>query len=261
MHPLGVHDRYECQFGPDDRSGETLAVTPEMVPKPQKYNNKGKQIYSGKGSTGPRITEAKEGGSIKVGCRCRFHIKTYFFLPHVAEITYNQTQHVNAYGITTHSKDNAGSKFRYRKNISSEIRVFVRNLYLAGVPISKIHQMHCEAILKARDDGTLVPSRDCFLSELDIRNMAGVLQRDTYMKDPNDAESVRMWVRDNLESIFFFQESGARVNGLLTAENMPFVIGIQTPYQFRMMNKHGHRGAISLDATFGTNDKKVRSQR
>ena len=38
---------------------------------------------------------------------------------------------------------------------------------------------------------------------------------------------------------------------------MPFTIGIQTKWQKQMMLKHGHRSGILVNATFGTNDKKV----
>jgi hypothetical protein len=47
------------------------------------------------------------------------------------------------------------------------------------------------------------------------------------------------------------------VDGAITADNMPFVIGIQTNFQFRMMLQYGHQSAIAIDATFATNDKKV----
>lgn len=229
-----------------------------MLPTRKRYYKKGKPIRSGKGCTGPRVTEAKEGGSIKRGCRCRFHVKKYYFLPHIGEITYNETEHVNSLGMVTHDKDNIGQKTRFRKHISNEIRDFVRNLYLAGVPVSQIHSLHCAAILKARDEGNLVPSRDCFLSEDDIRNMAGILQKDVYMKNPNDAESVRMWVKENPNLVFYYQETGQKVPGSLLADNMPFVDGIQTAYQYDQMLKHGHSNAVAIDATFGTNDKKVR---
>jgi hypothetical protein len=46
--------------------------------------------------------------------------------------------------------------------------------------------------------------------------------------------------------------------GELNGENMPFVIGIQNQFQFQMMLEHGHESAVSLDATFGTNQPKVR---
>ena len=53
------------------------------------------------------------------------------------------------------------------------------------------------------------------------------------------------------------KEKPVPVPGELTGENMPFTIGIQTPWQKKMMLKHGHRSGILVDATFGTNEKKV----
>jgi hypothetical protein len=38
----------------------------------------------------------------------------------------------------------------------------------------------------------------------------------------------------------------------------PFVIGIQNQFHFQMMLEYGHESAVSLDATFGTNQSKVR---
>jgi hypothetical protein len=35
---------------------------------------------------------------------------------------------------------------------------------------------------------------------------------------------------------------------------VPFTIGIQTPIQCELMLSYDHNGAISMDATFGTND-------
>jgi hypothetical protein len=46
--------------------------------------------------------------------------------------------------------------------------------------------------------------------------------------------------------------------GKLNGENMPFVIGIQNQFQFQMMLEYGHESVVSLDATFGTNQPKVR---
>jgi hypothetical protein len=37
---------------------------------------------------------------------------------------------------------------------------------------------------------------------------------------------------------------------------VPFTINIQTPIQCESMLSYGHNGAISMDATFGTNDMK-----
>jgi hypothetical protein len=57
--------------------------------------------------------------------------------------------------------------------------------------------------------------------------------------------------------MFYCQEIGVEVNGALTRQNMPFTMGIQTPWQREMMIDYGHQGGVMVDATFGTNEKKV----
>ncbi len=51
--------------------------------------------------------------------------------------------------------------------------------------------------------------------------------------------------------MFFFQDVG-EINGT----QVLFTIGIQTLTQCESMLSYGHNGAISMDATFGTNDMK-----
>jgi hypothetical protein len=51
--------------------------------------------------------------------------------------------------------------------------------------------------------------------------------------------------------VFFFQ-----VVGEIDGTQVPFTIGIQTLTQCEFMLSYGHNGAISRDATFGTNDMK-----
>ncbi len=346
---LSCSYRYECQYGPEDRSHEVLTVTERVVPKKRKYNtpkkkNKKKscakqmvtnadsvphleteiQVNVGEASgdagnttgadghadphcqgirtanhqdtsvintvdlpaaeaetesvlqnvhssctsvrpsdlhTRPRstrVTAAKEGGSVKRGCVCRFYVKRYFFLPDMAEITYNDTAHVNKDGILVHDKHSIVlARYRFSKHYTSEIRDFVLNLHHAGVPPARILALHIKTVLQQRANGTLQKSRDCFLSEVDIKNIVGKAHKDTFMKNSNDAESVRMWVRENTNIVFYFQETKGKVEGSLTGDNMPFVIGIQTEFQSNCLLQYGHASAVAIDATFGTNDKKV----
>jgi hypothetical protein len=51
--------------------------------------------------------------------------------------------------------------------------------------------------------------------------------------------------------VFFFQDAGE-----IDMIQIPFTIGYQTPIQCESMLSYGHNGAISIDATFGTNDLK-----
>ena len=97
-----------------------------------------------------------------------------------------------------------------------------------------------------------------FLHEADVCNIATKLAKETYMLDKSNAKSMKLWVQQNREKVFHYQETGVPVQGELNSSNMPFTIGIQDTWQQEMMLKYGHAGAVSFDATFGTNKKKVR---
>jgi hypothetical protein len=57
--------------------------------------------------------------------------------------------------------------------------------------------------------------------------------------------------------MFYDQKVGVEVDGGLIKQNMPFTLGIQTPWQREMMIECGHQGVVTIDATFGTNEKKM----
>lgn len=255
-----VNGRWRCQYGPEDKREKYHDITSDMLHRSRGLNRKGKEIYSGRGQKGPRATDSKEGGSMRVGCQCRFYCKRYYFLPAMAEISYWCTDHVDKEGSIVHDKLNMQSgRLRFRKCISDEVRDWVLRQHDECVPPEAIKQKHQKLVLKGRDEGTLTPSRDCFLSMEDIRNICGVRAQQLYKKHDNDAESVRMWVRENSELVFYYQDPGTKVEGVLNSENVPFVIGIQTSFQQRMMLQYGHRSIIAIDGTFATNNKKVSS--
>jgi len=186
-------------------------------------------------------------------------VKRYYFLPLIAEISYFCLDHVDRDGSIVHDKTNMQKgKLRFRRCISDEVRDWILRQHDECVPPEAIKQKHQKLALKKRDEGTVPESRDLFLSIEDIRNICGVRAQQLYKKHDNDAESVRMWVRENPNMVFYYQDPGTRVEGVLSSENVPFVIGIQTPFQQRMMLKYGHQSIIAIDGTFATNNKKVR---
>ena len=126
----------------------------------------------------------------------------------MVEITYNDTAHVNKDGILVHDKTSIVlSRYRYSKHYTSEIREFVFKLHHAGVPQARILALHIKTVLEQRANETFQKSRDCFLSEVDIRNIVGKVHKDTFIRNSNDAESVRMWVRENPNIVFYFQDT------------------------------------------------------
>jgi hypothetical protein len=56
----------------------------------------------------------------------------------------------------------------------------------------------------------------------------------------------------NIQRMCSFFENASEINKI----QVPFTIGIQTPTQCESMLSCGHNGAISMDATCGTNDMK-----
>ena len=125
-----------------------------------------------------------------------------------------------------------------------------------GLSVPQIMGKHRKRFMEACEQGEEL-TRDLFISEQDIRNVAGRLAIETYKRDNNDAKSVRMWVQENPSLVFYYKELGVHVWGAITRDNMPFTIGIQTPWQEEMMLKHGHKKTVSIDATFATNENKV----
>ncbi len=69
-------------------------------------------------------------------------------------------------------------------------------------------------------------TKDTFLCEQNIRNIARKLAKETYKKHDNDANSVHMWVREKLNVLFYYQESGYEVGGELSSSNIPFTVKI-----------------------------------
>ncbi len=67
----------------------------------------------------------------------------------------------------------------------------------------------------------------------------------------NPTISLRTWAFSHLDDVFYFQ-GASEDNGI----HVPFTIGIQTPFQLQAMVSLGDNEAISMDATFDTNDVK-----
>jgi hypothetical protein len=69
----------------------------------------------------------------------------------------------------------------------------------------------------------------------------------------NATISLCTWAFSHPDDVFYFQDA-SKDNGI----HVPFTIGIQTPSQLQAMVSLNDNGAISMDATFSTNDVKFR---
>jgi hypothetical protein len=122
-------------------------VTPDMECGPRKYDIKEKNVPNDRRKSQPRLTRAKNGESKKRGCRCRFNIKHLYYMRDIAEIVYYSPRHANEDSLFIHGEVRQGDCAWYATQISAEIRTWVVNCLLAGVPIAKIMSMHIELAL------------------------------------------------------------------------------------------------------------------
>ena len=101
-------------------------------------------------------------------------------------------------------------------------------------------------------------TRDTFLLPSDVRNICHKRAEEQWEKHPFDPVSVRMWANENPKNLFYYQEHSLMDLNSQSQDDSPFTIGVQTEWQLEMMAKFGHNSALSIDATIGTNQTRVR---
>ncbi len=116
-----------------------------------------------------------------------------------------------------------------------------------GYTTKQIYEKH-KAIWWERVNVGQNMTRDNFIR---LQNITYLDQKHQKHLHTNPAISIQSWAFQHPEDVFFFQNVG-EINRI----QVPFTIGIQTPTQRESMLSYGHNGAIFMDATFDTNDKK-----
>jgi hypothetical protein len=95
-------------------------------------------------------------------------------------------------------------------------------------------------------------TRDDFIRQQDITYLDRKHTKKSWRGlHQNPTIFLHTWAFSHPDDVFYFQDAGED-NGI----HVPFTIGIQTPSQLQAMILLGDNGAISMDATFGTNDVK-----
>jgi len=94
-------------------------------------------------------------------------------------------------------------------------------------------------------------TQDDFIRFQDIAYLDWKHKKGNWRLHTNLVISIQSWALQHSEDVFFFQDVGE-----INETQVPFTTGIQTPTQCESMPSNDHNGAISMDATFGTNDMK-----
>ncbi len=95
-------------------------------------------------------------------------------------------------------------------------------------------------------------TRDDFIRQQDIAYLDHKHKRGNWCLHKNLTISLCTWAFDHPNDVFNFQDPNED-NEIC----VPLTIGIQTLFQLQAMVSLSDNGAISMDATFGTNDMKL----
>ncbi|GLJ35915.1 hypothetical protein SUGI_0720590 [Cryptomeria japonica] len=216
-HATKMYLSYHCAYGPEDRRN-----------KPENNLEKMQRIR--------RFTQ-------KRGCQAHFYVKVMYGRPNVAIITYNEFSHQDANGEFCHGKDDPSGDPRssVAPRLSNECKSYIESLLLMGVSIDTI----CEQHYLDRGLTKLMNKRDTCLLRKDVLNAWKRVRSLRSQKNEDDAKSVCLWHEEEKDNFFYYKTPN-------NEENVPFIIGIQTPWMREMMVKHSHNSIIAMDSTFST---------
>ena len=208
-----------------------------------------------------RASRVQAGMTSKRGCQCNFVAKQLYMDNTLCEIQYHGMNHFNRQGQPCHGSSFAGFRHSLGARLSWRTRNWIRSMLGQGFSPAQVMAFHKKEVWECAMENR-PSSRDTFIMPDDVYNLCKKRATQLWQKHARDPLSVRMWKEENEESVFHYHEFG-NINlneaaPLATEEETPFCLGIQTPWQLDMMLRYGHHRQIAMDATFGTNEPKVR---
>jgi len=141
---------------------------------------------------------------------------------------YEKRRHINATRGFCHGNILQGDKVVIVTHISIALKDFELDNLQLGLSVSQVMAKHHRNVQKLIETSKNL-TKDTFLCEQDILTIARKLAKETYKKHENDVESVYMWAEDNPNVLFYYQKIGLEVGGMLSGNNIPFIIKIWTP--------------------------------
>lgn len=217
-----------------------------------------KTIYAHKTSKRKtRVGKVVAGMSIKRGCQCSFVAKQLLIDESLCTIHFHCMDHVNKEGTPCHGLEFGGQRAGLSGRLSQATKDWIQASLRSGKSPAQVMADHKLEVMRCAKLN-LPATRDTFVLPHDIGNIAKALAKELWEKHPRDALSVRMWTLENQESWYHYNEYGNIQLNDPPPNDDPFCLAIQTDWQLEMMVRHGHQRALSMDATFGTNEPKVK---
>ena len=205
-----------------------------------------------------RIGKTVVGGSIKKGCQRYFVVKKPNLDPSLCMLVYENIMHLNSRGEHCHGSIVSEFQYALGVGISEDMKHKIAQMHSFGLSHAQIMQQHTKEIIKDLALANDIVTHDTFLLPSNVRNICRKCAEELWMKDSSNPISIRMWRVEHPDSVFFYQEHSLMDLNYSTQNDAPFTLGIQTDWQLEMMAKFGHNNALSIDATFGTSQTRVK---
>ena len=204
-----------------------------------------------------RVSKVQAGMSIKRGCQCNFVAKQLQCDENLCTIQFHCITHTNREGKECHGAQFGGHRAGLSGHLSAATKKWIADTLRSGKSPAQVMAEHKAEVMRCAQNN-LPATRDTFIMPSDVYNIANKLAKELWEKHPSDAMSVRMWTDENADCHYHYREYGTvELNEPPPPEDDPFCLAIQTEWQLEMMVRHGHRRALSMDATFSTNAPKV----
>lgn len=194
---------------------------------------------------------------MKRGCLRHFIAKQNYLDNSLCQLVYKISEHVNSNGDQCHGVAVAGFKHSMGTCLSDKKKSELTELLDCGLTPTQMMVQHKAHMMELALQNVPV-HRDMTVLPHDVMNLANKRAGDLWMKHKNKVVSLRMWKDENVQRVFFYQEHSLLDMNITEQQNNPFALGFQTEWQFRMLLKFGNKGALAIDATFGTSHSRVR---
>eukprot|EP01018_Ginkgo_biloba_P003130 Gb_12399 [translate_table: standard] len=162
-------------------------------------------------------------------------------------IVYNNNKHVDKHACPCHGVEHESCEGRvvHAPYLLNKLHKVIKQMYHQGLTVDKVFE---KFIAEKRSHEFVMhssSSRDDFLLRRDIMNIFNRCSQEIFYLHRKDFVSTDLWVRQECQSIFFYQK--------LVDDHTTFIIGLQTPWMRKMTVKFSHNSLIAMDSTFSTN--------
>ncbi len=124
------------------------------------------------------------------------------------------------------------------------------------IPIQIV--VHHKAYVKDKALNNKPMTHDTFVFPFEVKDLTNKIVDESQEKHLKDPINVQMWILKNLNSKFYYFQHVLLDLNLSNQDDTLFILKIQMPWQFEIIKKIGDQSLVSFNATFETNQSKVR---